>query len=341
MNGSTVQLRIVLAIFAWLAIVTGGREAAAEKKTFIRDYTYQASEVDSKVSSRTVSLEQLKRLLLEEVGTYVQSETVVKDYRLTKDQIVTLTAGIVNVEILDEKWNGASYYIKAQISLNPEEVAQSVDSLRKNNAEQAELEESRRQMTAALNEVEKLRRELELIKPDKNQQPAKPAEEIQQKEKAFARGVEELRVNGLLQNAAALMQSGQFEAASAVFNDVLKADPGDKRAYLGRGAAYARQKKSEEALKDFNKALEIDPNFAKAYMARGKMLRFQEKYVDAVRELDKALKLKPDLAEAYFERGMAMIKSGNRPQGREDIRTSARLGFPKADQWLRERQYRR
>ncbi|MDP1759795.1 MAG: hypothetical protein Q8K77_08365, partial [Thermodesulfovibrionales bacterium] len=63
--------------------------------TFVKEYTYQASELDSKASCRTISLEMVKRLLLEELGTYVISETEVKDFRLTKDKVTILTAGIV------------------------------------------------------------------------------------------------------------------------------------------------------------------------------------------------------------------------------------------------------
>src|SRR5512133_3432605 len=63
--------------------------------TLVKEYTYQASEADSKLSSRAIALEQIKRLLLEELGTFLSSETEVKDFQLTKDQIVTYTAGSV------------------------------------------------------------------------------------------------------------------------------------------------------------------------------------------------------------------------------------------------------
>ena len=67
----------------------------AETKVFLEEYTYQASEADSKLSSRVIALEQVKRLLLEKLGTYLKSETEVKNFQLTKDQIVILTPGIV------------------------------------------------------------------------------------------------------------------------------------------------------------------------------------------------------------------------------------------------------
>ena len=48
-----------------------------------KDYTYQASELDSKVSCRAIALEQVKRLVLEEVGSHVISKTVVKTTKST------------------------------------------------------------------------------------------------------------------------------------------------------------------------------------------------------------------------------------------------------------------
>ena len=94
--------------------------AFAETKVFVEEYTYQASEADSKLSSRTIALEQVKRLLLEKLGTYLESETEVKNFQLTKDQIVILTAGIVRAEIIEERWDGKTYFLKAKMDGGPE-----------------------------------------------------------------------------------------------------------------------------------------------------------------------------------------------------------------------------
>ncbi len=79
---------------------------SAESKTFVKEYTYQASEYDSKMSCRTLAIEQVKRLLLEELGTYLESHTEIVNFQLKKDQITALTAGIVQTKILKEKWDG-------------------------------------------------------------------------------------------------------------------------------------------------------------------------------------------------------------------------------------------
>jgi len=55
----------------------GLRAAIGETKIFTKDYTFMASDIDSKVSSRAIALKQFKRALLEPLGTYLGSETAV------------------------------------------------------------------------------------------------------------------------------------------------------------------------------------------------------------------------------------------------------------------------
>lgn len=47
----------------------------------------------------------MKRLLLEEIGTYLVSRTIVKDAQVAKDEITILTAGIVKTRIEKGTWN--------------------------------------------------------------------------------------------------------------------------------------------------------------------------------------------------------------------------------------------
>jgi biopolymer transport protein ExbD len=141
--------------------------AFAETKVFVEEYTYQASEADSKLSSRVIALEQVKRLLLEELGTYLESETEVKNLQLTKDQIVILTAGIVRSEIIEERWDGKTYSLKAKIVVDPQDVYNSIEKLRQDRQKTKELEDTRKRADEALREVERLKKELEIAKAEK------------------------------------------------------------------------------------------------------------------------------------------------------------------------------
>ena len=147
-----------------LSLLFFSSPAIAETKVFVEEYTYQASEADSKISSRVIALEQVKRLLLEKLGTYLESETEVKNFQLTKDQIVILTAGIVGAEIIDERWDGKTYSLRAKITADPKEVIKSIDLLRQDRQKTKELEETKKKADEALREVERLRKELEIGK---------------------------------------------------------------------------------------------------------------------------------------------------------------------------------
>src|SRR5271157_2553241 len=138
----------------------------SETKTFIKEYAYPASEFDSKASCRTIALEQVKRLLLEELGTYLENNTEVKNFELTKDKITALTAGIVHTQVLDEKWDGKSYWLKAEVKADPENVAKSIDSLRKEQKKSDDLEERVKKLDEALKEIDKLKSDMALLKND-------------------------------------------------------------------------------------------------------------------------------------------------------------------------------
>jgi hypothetical protein len=141
--------------------------AFAKTVTYVKEYTYQASELDSKLSSRTIALTQVKKLLLEELGTYLISESEVKDFELTKDQVSSLTAGIVMTVIIDEQWDGKTYFLKAKISTDTDELIRSINNIRKNQEQNKNWEEVRGKTEEALKEIEKLRKDMESGKGEK------------------------------------------------------------------------------------------------------------------------------------------------------------------------------
>ena len=104
-------------------------------KTFIRDYTYIAGETDSKLSSRQKAESEVKRLLLQELGMYILSVTIIEDHVLTLDDIISVSAGLTKSKILDEKWTGESYWIEMEIQADPEDIEKEVKKFVANNIE--------------------------------------------------------------------------------------------------------------------------------------------------------------------------------------------------------------
>lgn len=97
----------------------------SQEKIFEREYTYKASEMDSKISCRAITINQLRSILLNEVGVYVVSESILKtsdvNGKFSQDfveNIATISAGITKLEVLDERWNGETFWMRASITVD-------------------------------------------------------------------------------------------------------------------------------------------------------------------------------------------------------------------------------
>jgi tetratricopeptide (TPR) repeat protein len=200
------------------------------------------SDIDSKVSSGPLRLNRLKGVV-EQLGTYLISETEVKNFQMTKDQITTLTAGIVSAEVIDEKWDGRSYYLKAMITADPKEVAKSVDALRTDVQKKKELEESKKKAEEAMKEVEKLKKGLALVKGDTNKTQRK-----------YTSAIKYLSATDWFDRGFAFQDLNKFEDAIDSYNHAIKLNP-TPEAYNNRGNAYGNLRNYQQAISDFNKAL--------------------------------------------------------------------------------------
>ena len=193
----------------------------AETITFTKEYTYQASDFDSRNSSRTIALEMVKRLLLEQMGTYLISATEVKNMRLTKEQITTYSAGIVSAEIIDEKWDGKSYWLKAKVSADPNEVEKILKKLVEDKYKTQELEEMRKKAGELTKENDRLRAKLEAGAKAKKRD--KKAEE--KNAKAYEKTIRGLNAIEWFQKGYKAAIAERWEDASDAFTKAIELKP--------------------------------------------------------------------------------------------------------------------
>src|SRR3989337_2417825 len=288
--------------------------AFAEVRIFEKEYTYQASEIDSKVTSRAIAVEQVKRLVLEELGAYLMAETEVRDFQITKDRVVMLTAGIVQTEILNEKWDGERYYLKARIKADPKEVAASLDALRKDAQKSKELEDVKKKADEAFKEIEKLKSELKAVKAAKH------------KQREYAKAADTLSAADWFKKGYQYALDKEYDKAIEAFTSAIALDPNDAVAYNNRGVVYGRDKgQYDRAIEDFNKAIQLDPNDAAAYNNRGLAYDDKGQYDRAIEDYNKAIELDPNLAAAYNSRGYAYNNKGQHDRAIEDYNKAIQL----------------
>jgi len=112
----------------------------------IKEYKYNTSDDDSKNSARKKALNQVKILILEEIGVFVESylelSTLVENEKYQKSfkqEIKNLTAGIIKTKIIDEKYNGSTYYVKASVLVDPDSVSEGISEILKIRANKEEI----------------------------------------------------------------------------------------------------------------------------------------------------------------------------------------------------------
>ncbi len=320
-------IRIILISFLLVLFIPN--LTFAETKTFIKEYSYQAGEADSKISSRTIALEQVKRLLLEELGTYLESETEVRNFRLTRDQITTLTAGIVQTQILKEKWDGERYWLQARIEANPEEVVKSVDSLRKSRGASKGLEDADNKAKDALRELAQLKKELESEKKDKS------------KIKRYDEVVKELGAIDWYRKGVSSLHKRYLQEAINDFTKAIELNPRNASSYVNRSFAYGASGNDRKSLEDASRAVELDPMSSMAYANRGVAhFNLYRDYNRYIADSTKAIELDPNNFIAYKNRAKAYLDLGDTHRAINDIKAAARLNDKESIDYLRSRRIR-
>jgi tetratricopeptide (TPR) repeat protein len=301
-----------LLIFSMLFLLSA-TTTSAKVVTYMKEYNYLAGEADSKLSARTIALEQVKRLLLEELGTYIVSETMVKNFELTKDQISSFTAGIVMTVIIEEKWDGKTYFLKAKIATDTDELVKLIDQLRRDHEQSMNWEEMRKKTEEALKEIERLKKEIEKGKGDKVSQ------------EKYDKAVNELNAVDWFKKGLLTYKTKYNQDAMKAFDKAIEIEPNYARAYAGRGAIYNDWEKYPQAVKESEQAVKIDPNLAWGFNVRGWAHLGLLNYQKAIEDLNKAIELAPKYAWPYCNRSRVYFMLKNYRQALEDANRAIEL----------------
>ena len=69
----------------------------------------------------------------------------------------------------EETWNGVVYWIKAEITLDPDDIKSKIDEIVQNKEKLKELEDVKKKANDAFAEIERLKKELAEAKSDAEQ----------------------------------------------------------------------------------------------------------------------------------------------------------------------------
>lgn len=312
--------------FFFITLIAAGalpHIASADFVTYQKEYSYQAGEADSKISCRTISLEQVKSLLLEELGTYLERNTEIVNYEVTRDQIIALAAGIVRAQIITEKWDGHTYYILAKIQVDPKALEKSIAGLKEERQNISELEESKKRTNELLQEVEKLKQELRTATDGREKEKGK---------KQYDALTKELNAVDWFEKGYSMVAARQYQDAIAALDKAIELNPKYARAYSLRGSSYTRTDKPQKGIDDCTTVLELMPDNAEAYINRGLAYYKSHYYDKGIRDINRSIEINPNIDKAYNIRGLCYLAGRAYPQAVEDFSTAIKInprwGYP-------------
>lgn len=279
----------VLAVWAWMT----PSPAVADVRTLTATGEYRMGDNDTKTDAKRLALLDAKRLALEQVGTYLEGVTEVKNLSVTKDEIRSYTAGIVEVveQATRTTLEGETTVVRVDVTVKVDTavVMKQLGELRKNELAKEEL-------VRAKAEADLLRKELD----EKNKQLA-----------ALKGGEAETAV-----------QQRQLVLARADANELLA-----KTWQVPAGAkddivTKAKTPTAEEQAKYraiLETALKLDPDNPWVHFKLGYLYHSEGNLDAAIREYRTTIHLKPDAARPHLALGRALVAQGKKQQGAEEM----------------------
>ncbi len=267
--------------------------ASAEVRTLTASGEYRMGDNDTKTDAKRLALLDAKRLALEQVGTYLEGVTEVKNLSVTRDEIRSYTAGLVEVveQATRTTLEGETTVVRVDVTVkvDPADVARQLQELRKN-------EQAREDLLRAKAESDVLKKELE----EKNKQLAaltgSAAEAaVQQRQAVLARADANDLVALTWQLPAGardeiLTQSKPPTAEElakyrAKLEAALKLDPENAWAHFKLGYLYHSEGNLEAAIREYRTTIHLEPDEARPHLALGRALKAQGKKQESAEEM--------------------------------------------------------
>lgn len=295
----------------------------AEVRTYEGTDEYIMSEFETIDVAKQRAKQKAERAAQEKAGVFVESNTEVVNMMVTKDEIVTMTGGILKV--VDVQYdvkpltNANGFIIRATVKadIDSDDVAK---WLNRGEGERSDMVAQNLELQKAVAAQDAQIAEL------KRQLAAKPqdAEKISQQ---FAAEDKVFQSNQQLADAGKLYFEGDLNGAIARCTQAIGLNPANALAYSIRGAVYYRLNNLNAAIADYNKAIQLNPGDYKTFYNRGLAYVKLNDFRKAEADFGNAILLNPNDADSCYNRGVCRQRLGNVYGAQQDLNRAKALGY--------------
>jgi tetratricopeptide (TPR) repeat protein len=118
------------------------------------------------------------------------------------------------------------------------------------------------------------------------------------------------REQALANEAETAKDAGDYEAALALFRQILAGNPDSSTAYIGLGEVYLLQEDFASAEPVLARAARLEPRNFDAQYGHGLALQMLERFVEAVKAYHRALTIRPESLEANLHLATTYLQMG-------------------------------
>ncbi len=279
--------------------------ASAEVKEYEGFGEYVMSDFETPDVAKQRAKARAEQNAMEQAGVYLESRTEVVNARITRDEIKTITNGILNVinikydlkPIVEE---GGSFLITAKViaTIDTDGIE---NWLKRDSEEKEELVKQNKELikinTEQEREIDNLKQQIAKVKNDDERTILKT--KIESADRAFL-------AKEKIEEGIRLYYAWDTKGAKIFFEQAIEIDPSCAEAYRWRGSVYWSLSDYAEAVADFTSAIKLSPHYVDAYLARGKVLSLMGARKAAIEDFNTAISINPKNADAYTARAYAL-----------------------------------
>lgn len=295
-------------VFPILLFLLSSLSIFSQEKTIVREFTYNASDIDSKISSRANAQKELRALILNEIGVYVESERILTTLEVGEEfsqnfveNITTLAGGITKLKVLEEKWNGEIFWMKASITFNEDSLANSLKKLINNRDLLKDLNEFKIKLQESEDSILNLKRKID---ENKNINIQKVTDEYNSQ-------IKEIIAIEYFNEGHTSYSLKQYKKALAKFTAAIELYPKHSQFFFMRGMAKSMLKDYYGAIEDFKEGMKYSVNDSQALFKIAIQKSHLNDNVGAIETMDKAIESEPENADMIFYRGILKTESEN------------------------------
>ena len=218
----------------FVALISFLLTSISNAKTYIRDYTYSPNKIDTKETCQIITLDHIKKLLLQEIGTHIRQKITISRDSLGKnfasEDVEAITAGLTKAKIIEEKWSSKQYYAKVELVADTSQVLNALNQYAKEHSDKRRqeleaLKENHRKLRESRKAMQQLRLQLKQVKREA---------EIAKISASYLQETKRLSLYEMYDKAYGYESQGQFKEAVYWYHNAADNGYADAQFSLGR-----------------------------------------------------------------------------------------------------------